>query len=359
MQIDFHYYCIGALARAAGFNSEEALIIAYASQYVDNSTESELIRLEVKGGDIRFDPVRTAHSGLESFSWSAQKRVFIPFHFIPPKPFIPRKNEFSFVTEPGSSFAELLLEEADKEENPERRLCRIGIALHTFADSWSHQNFSGRLSRKENDVENIHEWKENEYDHLEFENILFDLLPQIGHAEAGFFPDLTYQKWKYDSGHPSKTIKRDNTEEFLHAAEVIYKKLRQFARTDTPVKTWDEIKDKIHELLSEEYMDEPTTKDKLTLPFYRAYHALDVEKRCEKWKEAFGELFGEDQEYYNYNKEDWRKKALEGETAWDSFSERDWDQESFVVQKDFWDSLWVHFHRAALRQRHFVLEHMP
>ena len=32
MQIDFHYYCVAVIARAAGFNSEDALIIAYASQ---------------------------------------------------------------------------------------------------------------------------------------------------------------------------------------------------------------------------------------------------------------------------------------------------------------------------------------
>jgi hypothetical protein len=40
MEKDFHYYCIGVLAKAAGFDKGDALTIAYASQYVDDATES-------------------------------------------------------------------------------------------------------------------------------------------------------------------------------------------------------------------------------------------------------------------------------------------------------------------------------
>ncbi len=50
---DFHYYCVGVLAKAAGFQEDDALTIAYASQYVDDSTESEPINV----GDMIFDPV--------------------------------------------------------------------------------------------------------------------------------------------------------------------------------------------------------------------------------------------------------------------------------------------------------------
>ena len=90
MQKDFHYYGIAVLARAAGFKSEDALTIAYASQYVDDSTESELFNLDVTKEELKFDPVRSSYFGLEallSITWSAQKRVWIPFHFLSPKPF--------------------------------------------------------------------------------------------------------------------------------------------------------------------------------------------------------------------------------------------------------------------------------
>ncbi len=63
MEVDFHYYCLAVLARTVGFTKKEALTIAYASQYVDDSTESEPIMV----GDILFDSVRTAHYGLDAF----------------------------------------------------------------------------------------------------------------------------------------------------------------------------------------------------------------------------------------------------------------------------------------------------
>ena len=98
MQLDFHYYCVGALARMSGFLPKHALTIAYASQYVDNATESEPVRV----GGIGFDPVRTAHMGLTSFTWDVQKKIYMPFHFIPPYPV--NSVDASFLTAPGSRF---------------------------------------------------------------------------------------------------------------------------------------------------------------------------------------------------------------------------------------------------------------
>ena len=45
MQTDFHFYCVAVLARAAGFSPDDALVLAYASQYVDDATEGEGQRL--------------------------------------------------------------------------------------------------------------------------------------------------------------------------------------------------------------------------------------------------------------------------------------------------------------------------
>ena len=66
MQKDFHYFAIAVLCRAAGFNPADALTIAYASQYVDNATESELIRIDIGGGYLKFDPVCTCYQGLDA-----------------------------------------------------------------------------------------------------------------------------------------------------------------------------------------------------------------------------------------------------------------------------------------------------
>ena len=40
MQIDFHHGVIYLLSRIAGFNAEQSSKIAYASQYVDDATNS-------------------------------------------------------------------------------------------------------------------------------------------------------------------------------------------------------------------------------------------------------------------------------------------------------------------------------
>lgn len=75
MQKDFHFYAFAILARAAGFDAEDAVTIGHAPQYDDNSTESELIKLDINGSDMKFDPVRSAHDGLEivnTIQWSAQ-----------------------------------------------------------------------------------------------------------------------------------------------------------------------------------------------------------------------------------------------------------------------------------------------
>ncbi len=334
MQKDFHYYCIGVLAKAAGFDKEAALTIAYASQYVDDATESEPIHV----GDMRFDPVRTAHIGLKAFGWSTQKRVYIPFHFIPPKQI--RSPQDSFVTVPNSPLALRILKAACDEQLELPRLCRIGVALHTFADTWAHHGFSGRL-HAENDVESIYHLKGKKWDHLLVKNILLDILPQIGHTEAWHFPDHPFLTWKYTRVLTNEEVVRNNTNEFLTAAETIYHHLCEVdkPKSDTPI-PWEDIKTEVRDLL--------------------AYREEDPEKRCGAWKEHFQHMF--DPVAFRYDKQAWRNEALEpdkeADTDWDDFAPSDFKRLLFPMRSGFYDSPWVQFHRAALRQRHFVLENL-
>jgi hypothetical protein len=280
MQLDFHYYCIGALARMSGFSPHRALTIAYASQYVDDATESEPVSV----GDIRFDPVRTAHKGLTSFTWDVQKEIYIPFHFIPPEPV--NSADASFVTDPGSDFARRLWQRAISESDGLMRLCFIGTALHTIADTTAHSCFSGRRN-EENDVEAICLFENGEYRHLFWQNIFYNLWPQIGHAEAGAYPDLPFLKWKYEN-HFGKEIIRDNPGEYLKAAERIFHDLCEISPHDDAVHEWDEISGSIFGLLS--------------------YEDQDMEKRCAKWRDEFSSCFDPNQ--YLYDKLEWRRTAL-------------------------------------------------
>ncbi len=61
MQIDFHYHLIYVLAEQAGFNRDsgngemEAGIIAYASQYVDDNNDNQVIGAEEEPSYIKGD----------------------------------------------------------------------------------------------------------------------------------------------------------------------------------------------------------------------------------------------------------------------------------------------------------------
>ena len=257
----------------------------------------------------------------------------------------------------------LLPAEAAKEplENYRRRLCRVGVALHTCADSWSHQDFSGRESREENDVESIslRNRASNRWRKLGIENLLFDALPFIGHAEAGYFPDLAFQEWKCVVGGDGE-VERDNIVTFVEAARAIYDQLRPMQKDnpDPPIQ-WDEIEPKIRMLLASKDR-KPEGVEHYTMPANRAYQAAMVEKRCERWRKEFGYLLENGATKFHYDKKAWRENAVEGDTDWDEYSLAEWGKMlPRKVKAGFWDSLWVNFHRAALRQRHFVLENMP
>lgn len=341
MQKDFHYYCIAVLTRAAGFNEKDALTIAYASQYVDDSSESEPIVIgQPNPQEIKFDPVRTQYAGLKSYDWSVQKRVYMPFHFVPPQPFAPPGYAFTFVTEPNSGFAGGIFDDACGEKDAKLRLCRIGIALHTLADTWSHQGFSGRF-HPENRVTQIRRLKESAIGRI-IRNILLGFPPYIGHAEAGILPDQAFLKWTYKKKLTGKTVERNNTKEFMEAARITYGLLLKAKKTK-PVKPtpWKDIEKKIRGL----FEDEEGNLDKL----------------CAKWEGSFNEVFTSRE--WHYDRQTWRDEALASDTIrgtdWDDLNQKEFSRLRFRMKADFFTSSWYLFHKAALLQRNLVLVGLP
>ena len=337
MQADFHYSCTAVLARAAGFSPSDALTIAYACQYVDDSTESWPIMV----GALPFDPVRTAHVGLEAFDWSVQKRVYIPFHFIPPDPFKVDDTTFAFTTSPDTPFIASVLAEAASEKRPVLRLCRIGVALHTFADTWSHRDFSG-IKENANDVEAIEVREKGRWKCLVWENAMLDFAPKIGHAQASTFPDRTYLTWKYRGPDNKPRPPRNNTDDFVIAARRMYEILVPLANTPpAPLLPFDKLEPDVRRLFS-------STVE-------------DVDARCAAWAKAFGNLFKGHE--FAYSKYDWRLDALEPakkeDVYWEGRTFDDSNRPAFKMRRGFYKSPWVQFHWAALLQRHFVLENMP
>ena len=172
MQQDVHYCLIKILAQKSGFSPDDAQIIAYACQYVDDAVEYKPIEIkniptsfEFKdrlAGDV-FDPICTAHKGIQyilGLKEDIQRKVYIPFHFLPDEKY-GGDGYYDYCCVPDGGMARLLVERAlknykhcqgDDKEAKIGALIQLGIALHTYADTWSHQGFSGRHSARDNDI---------------------------------------------------------------------------------------------------------------------------------------------------------------------------------------------------------------
>ncbi len=207
MNIEFHYYILHYLCQAAGFSEDDAGIIACSSQFVDSNVQS--YKIETNRG---FYHTRATQNYV---FWDSdfEKYAFIPFHFFPgdlEKTGLLRKDRRSnpLCCTAGSSRVKKLLLRALKTRN----LYRIGIALHTYADSWAHQNFSGRRE----------EWNRVNAD---------SLIPPVGHAQVLNSPDIFNSRWE-DTRLKDEYRYIKNSARFIKAARMIYKYLRIYNRLD-------------------------------------------------------------------------------------------------------------------------------
>jgi hypothetical protein len=215
MKIDAHYYAVLAFARACGFNKESAYQIAYASQFVDDAKINLMKLMEAPGADVKHDVfdgkhmflnMATCHSytRVKTFNYDAMINNTCAFHFVPGckgKNF-PEKLR----CKEGSDVINNILNKALEEPDP----IKMGIVLHAYADTFSHQDFSGLLSRV-NDIQSCRnisdlpwDWRDKAYKIGKFflkKNLMDKLLdkglPAYGHGQAAWFPDLPYLTWAY------------------------------------------------------------------------------------------------------------------------------------------------------------------
>lgn len=217
MEKDFHYYVTFALANRAGFSKDDSHVIAYAAQYVDDNNESQYCREDgplqfpsaIKTEDGFFRPIMTQSMSVKSLVYEIQKFVYVPFHFIPGDNSQPIDGHFNkYSTTPDSRNARTLLRAALATGNP----YRIGIALHTYADTWSHQNFTGY----EEDWNSVFSWR----------NPFRALAPNIGHADVSHLPDEISSTWNdYRFDKPYR--ERKNKKIALEACKRIFQELRR------------------------------------------------------------------------------------------------------------------------------------
>lgn len=285
MDKNFHYYAIKVLACHADFNAADAQKIAEYSQFVDDFYPFRVIRVkkskvpdcakhlllnpevlaiersngvemsirlnsllhvdEINGfnneDDAWFDPVNTGFGGLKYAFLilnEKQRQVVVPFHFIPSDSLRVFKERdvaryqvspFQLNCNDGNNnnlLYSLLLQHLNSRHQP-LDLIKTGILLHIFADTYSHQRFSGFFDT-DNEVVDVEEIN-NATKNLRPILLAEDTLPvPIGHAFAGTTPDLTNVTWKArkpTEGH-FHPYERNNTEEFLIVARDILDYLR-------------------------------------------------------------------------------------------------------------------------------------
>lgn len=270
MNIDFHHAATYVLSRCAGFDHEQANIIATSAQYVDDATHAGIVSFQSKE---MYRYQESAHKNLDYQNLNAlnNQKVWIPFHFLPGNTYDSSKKAPEFVqritTKPNSVVAQEMMKDLLHNVNDRNFLHQVGVAIHVYADTWAHQNFVG-INDKQNEanhvkVENINddpEYLRSQYfrrkytlSYLKFfksdskkpklwdrilektivplgraflSKALGELLP-LGHGAMLSYPDKPYIRFNYVNGY-GEMITRNNPEEYLEASKMMYHWLRCF-----------------------------------------------------------------------------------------------------------------------------------
>lgn len=200
MNVEFHYYTIYALALEAGLPPDAAGVLAGASQEIDASTTP--LRLDGPQGTVEV----TVTQNYAFWDQSVGQDVYLPYHFIPGDRLAAASRrrdgrEHPLAVTPNATIAKELLVMALRD----RDLYLAGIAMHSFADTWAHQNFCGIIDDYNNAAEGTG-------------------LPPAGHLQVLTSPDDPAGRW-----HDGRLVPEygdiDNRERFAEAAGKLYRYL--------------------------------------------------------------------------------------------------------------------------------------
>lgn len=248
MQTDMHYYGTYTIARLAGFNVKEAETIAYAAQYVDDSTSNDSDE-HADGGGIY--GIATAHHNSEVIKnrlidKKEQKQVWVPFHFLPGG--IGNSVSDKLVCQENSKTAQEMFENhIEHAANSNYGLQLIGIACHVYADTFSHYGFSG-VGSSQNKVKagsieliDVKDQDMKAFLTNKFGRFMKKYAPSfimsnwrkvagsfaekasgaLGHSAVGTFPDRPFLHWSFNYEVSGELSDRDNPASFLKASCVL------------------------------------------------------------------------------------------------------------------------------------------
>ncbi len=357
MQIDFHHAVTYVVARLAGFEKEEADVIAYSAQYVDDATNDG--EIEFTNGAM-YGRSASAHKTVDyrNFQKLANRRVWVPFHFLPGnggKPAGENPSErfiHKLVCYPNSMVAQDMVAECIKRKEKPFALQLLGISAHVLADTFAHKGFAG-VNHRINRVQDIKVKRDREMKKdnrivrrlKSFFGSLFndaasefvsDALP-LGHGAALSYPDLPYLSWKYKNGL-GDVVERDNPTDFVEAANELCKMFQRFRRGDA----------------SAEVAGLPTA-DKEKIAFLLGkLRSTEGHKRHKRWR---GRIAAG---YFSFGPEEISYRA-KGDSSWKHQAlGTDLDDDKldsiFEYTPEFLDSNWKRFHDALQLHRYYVVK---
>lgn len=311
MDSEFHYYITGIIAHRAGFTKEESTIIAYASQLVDDNAIIYNVK-DKETNEIYSNYVSQTINILKPRK--TLMRIYSVFHFVPGDLMAVsarRKDGKMHIlnTTPNSELSQNLMYKAftSLENN---YLYRIGIATHSYVDTWAHQNFIGL-----NDVMN---------------NVGMNLIPNIGHSDVFLDPDRVNRNW-VDSRLLDSEI--NNNIRFIAAAEKLFHLYTEYLGSN---KGWDTIKGVLIKI-----MNYPEQSDRLNgyhkiaqwLPVYNKYKHKWFEESIEQdvvgLKDSTNKLLSQ---FTIFKDEYWWKEGIKKEdTNWFRFQEAIKEYQAYVL----------------------------
>jgi hypothetical protein len=248
MQTDIHFYGTYTIARLAGFEAEDARVIATAAQFVDDSTDKNSEKND--DGEMLFS-IATAHhpvdAAVKSFTLPEEHRlVWIPFHFYPGG----QGNTFEeqlLCIKNGPLVNKMFDSHLALKDKP-FYLHLLGIAAHVYLDTFSHYGFSGicsDLNRIHNDSIELHVQDNSIHkDIIDKANYFFRKYKSeigewgskgLGHGAVATYPDRPYLSWnfKYEKGRYGNGVEsgmRNNQKTYLEGLKALHKKLSRAAR---------------------------------------------------------------------------------------------------------------------------------
>ncbi len=314
MNLDFHYYGTYLAAYTAGYSTDEAKVIAYAAQFVDDCTTTVMPWNGPKGqistGTTIADVVTNGLSPkpFSSEDINSAEQLWSYFHFLPGN-FNRRQSyngtledsslgtkwtyngsareDFQLMCLPESKLSKAIIDDIKSPVYTDNLLEMIGLRMHVIADTWAHSYFAGVPEWFLNEIDlaaGIEEFYDEEWHPIQLGGDLDDpltytyssyptTLPRyvspfyLGHGKLGHIPDYGYIRyryhplWKNQLDNEASWQYKDNRYSFIKAFEQMVQAMKsiregtEFSQVTNPNSLDLELLDSLKDILSHRECD--------------------------------------------------------------------------------------------------------